>query len=45
MISKVVTDTDHDAPFQSHHAEPRNLEQCQSSCNADWTMHQGRLKN
>ena len=26
MISKIVTDTDRDEPFQSHHAEPRNLE-------------------
>ena len=26
MISKVVTGTDRDAPFQSHQAEPRNLE-------------------
>ena len=25
MISKVVTGADGDAPFQSHHAEPRNL--------------------
>ena len=26
MISKVVTGTDRDEPFQSQHAEPRNLE-------------------
>ena len=30
MISKVVTGTDRDAPFQSHEAEPRNLESVSS---------------
>jgi chromosome segregation ATPase len=30
MISKVVTGTDRDAPFQSHQAEPRNLESVSS---------------
>jgi len=30
MISKVVTGTDRDAPFQPHQAEPRNLESVSS---------------
>jgi hypothetical protein len=38
MISKVVTDADRDATFESHRAEPRNLDSVSSDL-------QGRLDN
>ena len=31
MMSKVVTDTDHDAPFQSRTPNPKIWKQCQST--------------